>query len=204
MDRRQYWDEVYRQKSADEVSWYQATARSSLELIGRCGLMPESPVIDVGGGASVLSGELLERGFQDITVVDVSDLALEQARARLAERAGRVAWLRADVTTFRAGRRYALWHDRAVFHFLTRAEDRRAYREVLQRTLLPGGWVIIATFAADGPRQCSGLDVIRYDPEDLAAELGECFVLCDTLGERHVTPAGAEQHFVYCRFRRTA
>lgn len=200
MKRQQHWDRVYSRKLVDEVSWYQASAAQSLALIARCGLDRDAPIIDIGGGASVLVDELLALGYRDLSVLDVSARAIELAAARLGARAAGVHWRLSDITEFRPERLYSLWHDRAVFHFLTEAGDRHAYQMNLRQAMRPGGWVIIATFGLDGPSQCSGLDVVRYDAEALCGELGDDFRLQDVEREHHATPAGARQSFIYCRF----
>ncbi|RCX33340.1 methyltransferase domain-containing protein [Thioalbus denitrificans] len=202
MAGREHWEEVYTAKAEDQVSWFQERPTCSLELIRATGLGPAERLVDVGGGASRLVDALLEEGYRDITVVDIAGTALAQARARLGARAAAVAWRAADVLAGGLGGPFALWHDRAVFHFLTAAEQRARYREVLEAEVPPGGQVIIATFAHDGPERCSGLPVARYTPEELAAELGPGCELLETRAERHRTPAGALQSFIFCRFRR--
>lgn len=203
MDRREHWQGVYEGKDPTEVSWFQPRPESSLALIDRLGLGPDARVIDVGGGASRLVDALLERGFRHLTVLDISEKALAHSRSRLGERAGEVRWIEADVTAADLPGPFDLWHDRAVFHFLTDAEDRAAYVQRLVNAVPTGGHAVIATFAEDGPERCSGLPVVRYTAEGLDAELGPAFALRDTFRELHETPAGKEQSFVYCRFERT-
>ncbi len=186
------------------MSWYQARPVLSLDLIELAGADPEAGAIDVGGGASSLVDELLARGFEDVAVLDVSGVALELAQARLGEKARTVEWIEADVTEFEPGRRWGLWHDRAVFHFLTDPADRNAYRRVLETALDTGGRAVISAFSLRGPERCSGLDVVRYSPESLLAELGGDFELLESRDELHVTPSGAEQAFLYCVLRRRA
>lgn len=202
MDRKQHWEEVYRQKAEDAVSWFQVHPDYSLELIGSAGVKPADPIIDVGGGASRLVDHLLEAGYTDLTVLDIAETALERAGVRLGPKALQVKWLVADVTCWRPERRYRLWHDRAVFHFLTEPADRAAYRDCLRAALLPGGHAIIASFALDGPENCSGLPVRRYSPASLATELGAGFRLVSSRDETHLTPAGKLQHFQYSVFAR--
>lgn len=204
MNRREHWNRVYRDKPADRVSWYQQQPAASLELIAASGIARDAGIIDVGGGASVLVDALLDQGYTGLAVLDVAHSALEAVRARLGDRAALVEWFEADVTRFEPTRRYALWHDRAVFHFLTDADERAAYVRTLGKALQPGGTVIIATFAPDGPPKCSGLDVVRYDERSLAAELGTSFQLRDSRREAHVTPGGMTQPFCYFRFERVA
>lgn len=200
-ERQQHWEGVYQGKDESEVSWYQEYPDISLQLIERAGIGTDAAVIDVGGGASVLVDNLLQKGFSRITVLDISSAALECTRQRLAERAGEVEWRVADVTRFKPDHSYALWHDRAVFHFLTDALDRRRYIEVLQSALQEGGYLLLATFALDGPEQCSGLPVERYDAEKMQAVLGEAFILLESRREHHITPAEREQRFTYALFR---
>ena len=195
--RQEHWDGIYASRREDEVSWFQATPAVSLDLVDRCALARDAKILDVGGGASRLVDALLDRGFLDLTVLDVSAQALDRARARLGERADRVKWIVADVTRFEPAERYALWHDRAVFHFLTAAEDRAAYARALDRAVAPGGHVVVGTFALDGPERCSGLPVVRYDASGLAAALGPSFTLVETVRHEHVTPAGRTQAFTF-------
>jgi SAM-dependent methyltransferase len=202
MDRREHWNRAYRTKSPETVSWYQRRPELSLALIAASGIGPDAGIIDVGGGASVLVDHLLELGYRDIAVLDLSAAALAASRARLWDRAAAVEWIEADITSFEPPRRYALWHDRAVFHFLTDAADRVRYVAALRCTLAPEGAVVIATFAPDGPPKCSGLDVVRYDEPSIVAELGEGFELLETREETHITPGKAEQRFKYFRFNR--
>ncbi len=202
IDRKEHWQGVYERKHEDEVSWYQARPETSLRLIANTGLGREAAIIDAGAGASRLVDYLLDSGYADITVLDIADTALGKARERLGERAGQVDWIIADLLAWRPRRPYDIWHDRAVFHFLTQAEERRRYVEVLKSALKPGGHVIIATFAPDGPEKCSGLPVMRHSPESIAAELGAGFKLLETADEHHVTPAGKVQHFNYARLKR--
>lgn len=199
--RDRHWDAVYAARRPTEVSWYQRDPRLSLALIEAAGVAPDDPIIDVGAGASYLVDRLLERGFADVTVLDVSELALQRVRERLGGVGARVAVVRTDVLAFEPARAYALWHDRAVFHFLTDPDDRRRYVDVLSRAVRPGGHVVIATFAPDGPPKCSGLPVERYDAEALSATLGAGFELLRAEEEAHRTPSGAVQPFQYGLFR---
>lgn len=202
MDRKQHWSDVYSKRAPDRASWYQLRPALSLELIDRAGVDPKAGAIDVGGGTSTLVDELLEQGFANLAVLDVAGPALELARARLGERADQVQWIEADVTEFEPAQQWGLWHDRAVFHFLTDASNRKAYRRALEAGVAPGGFAVISAFSLEGPERCSGLDVVRYSPESLADELGAAFELVESRDEVHVTPTGAEQAFVYCLFRR--
>jgi SAM-dependent methyltransferase len=195
------WDEVYAQGAT--CSWFQDAPEMSLRMLDAAGVTPADSVIDVGGGASPLAGALLRRGFEDVTVLDISAAAMEHARRRLGPRADQVHWLTADIRSWRSARRFAAWHDRAVFHFLTAEPDRQDYRRTLAAATAPGAVVVIGCFAPDGPQQCSGLPVARYGPGDFAAELGPCWELVAQDREEHATPAGAAQPFTWAALRRT-
>ena len=201
-DRETHWENVYTSKSSTEVSWYQPKPDLSLRLIHDTGLDKDSPLIDIGGGASTLVDTLYDEGYTAITVLDVSASALAHARDRLGEKADGIRWIETDIMVFEPHRRYQLWHDRAVFHFLTEQKDRALYVETMKRTLLPGGDVIIMTFAVDGPKKCSGLDIVQYDAEKLQRELGHGFELLDSGHETHITPAGGKQKFAWFRLTR--
>lgn len=200
---RRHWDEKYRANGPEAVSWFQPRPDASLALIAASGEPPHAGVIDVGGGASTLVDALLAQGYAPLAVLDLSGAALALSRERLGATAESVDWIEADVTAFTPPRRFGIWHDRAVFHFLTAAVDRRRYLAALRRTLRPGGTAVIATFAPDGPRRCSGLDVVRYDRQRIVAELGPEFALEDVRRETHITPRGREQAFLWFRLRRT-
>lgn len=205
MTGRLHWDDVYRVRGADRVSWFQPHAETSLRLIRATGLAPAEPLIDVGGGASTLVDGLLLAGHAQVTVLDLSAQALALARARLGPAAARVCWIEADVTRVDLPpSAFALWHDRAVFHFLTAAEDRARYRQAVQAAVREGGHVVIATFAEEGPQTCSGLPVMRYDVQALRAEFGPGFALRHTERQVHETPAGASQAFTWCVLQRAS
>jgi Trans-aconitate methyltransferase len=203
-ENRDHWTKVYEEKSPSAVSWYQSEPAPSLRALDRLGADPSTPFVDIGGGASNLVDALLTQGWQDITVVDIAATALEAAKLRLGEKASMVDWQVADITDWQPARQYGVWHDRAVFHFLTAPEQREAYRRAIGAGLAPNGLLIMATFALDGPEKCSGLPVQRYDPTTLATELGSDFRLIETWREDHVTPWGAAQSFNWCAFRRSA
>ena len=203
MNSRAHWERIYERKAPSQVSWYQPHPQLSIELIWRTNVARTGRIIDVGGGTSTLVDHLLADGFQHITVLDVSATALQIARQRLGSRAAEVTWLEADITQVELpSHEYQVWHDRAVFHFLTHAEDRQRYVEAVQQAVCPGGHVIVATFALDGPPSCSGLEIARYDPDSLHGEFGSNFELVDSAREIHQTPAGVEQRFIYCYCRR--
>jgi SAM-dependent methyltransferase len=202
MSQREHWQAVYRRRQASEVSWYQPEAKVSLDLIRRVAPDLDAPIIDVGGGASTLVDGLLDAGYRHVTVLDIAGASLAVARSRLGKRAGDVAWGEADILTAAlpwAG--YAVWHDRAVFHFLTNPVDRARYVAKTRESVRPGGHVIVASFAPDGPTECSGLNVMRYSPDTMHAQFGEGFRLLDSVREEHHTPSGATQAFVYCLCR---
>ena len=203
MASREHWEQVYTSRPEDEVSWFQAHPEYSLSLIRATGAPRTAAIIDVGGGASRLVDALLSEGYSSLSVLDISGAALAACRARLGPRSAEVDWIEGDVTRAElpAGA-YDVWHDRAVFHFLTEPGDRRRYVETVLHAVKPGGHVIIATFAEDGPDQCSGLPVMRYRPDQLQAEFGDAFTLLQHEREAHRTPAGKTQSFVYCLFRR--
>lgn len=201
-DRKDHWETVYAGKESTQVSWYQQNPQLSLEMIRETGVEPTQRIIDIGGGASTLVDYLLDAGFSNLTVLDIAHRAIEQAKARLGQRAGLVTWLEDDITRFRPTQSYTVWHDRAVFHFLTDSLDRSAYVHAMAGALQPGSHAIIATFGLDGPEKCSGLEIVRYSPETLAAVLGDEFRLVKTAAEDHQTPAKAVQKFIYCRFLR--
>ncbi len=204
MQSKEHWEHVYSSKATDAVSWYQEHADHSLRLIQGTGVPLSAPLIDVGGGASTLVDDLLAKNYQNITVVDLSAAALGSAKSRLGGHADAVKWLEADIT--KADLRvhaYDVWHDRAVFHFLRAPEDRHAYVQAVLRSVKPGGHVIVATFAEDGPLECSGLPVMRYSANQLHAEFGDTFTLMAHEQEAHHTPLGTTQQFTYCYCRKS-
>ncbi|MEZ5308637.1 MAG: class I SAM-dependent methyltransferase [Pyrinomonadaceae bacterium] len=200
MINKDHWESIYSTKPLDGVSWFQEHAEVSVGLITSAEIGRDAAIIDVGAGASVLVDDLLELGYHDISVLDLSGSALEKAKARLGkEKAEGINWIEADVTTVDLGlQRFDVWHDRAVFHFLTDEESRERYVENVMRSVKPGGYVIVATFAEDGPTKCSGLTVNRYSADELHAEFGARFELIKSEKEDHNTPFGTEQKFVYC------
>ena len=202
VNREKHWESIYRSKAPTEVSWYQPEARLSLELIKRVLPSRDPPIVDVGGGASTLVDGLLGAGYQHVSVLDLAPAALSRAQERLGERAAQVRWIVADVLDVPLpDASFAVWHDRAVFHFLTDPRDRTRYVEQAGRVVRPGGHVIVASFGPQGPSRCSGLEVVRYSPEGLHAEFGSRFRLLDSTRENHHTPGGSTQAFVYCLCR---
>lgn len=203
MKKQQHWENIYTTKAPTEVSWYQAYPELSLDLIDRSGVDKSGYIIDVGGGESTLIDFLLKNGYEDITVLDISASALNRTKARLEEKANLVTWIEADITKIQLPYNiYDIWHDRAVFHFLTDKEDRQRYIAAVKYSLKSNGRIIVATFAPDGPPRCSGLDIVRYKPETLHSEFGEEFELLDSRSEIHQTPFGTQQKFIYCYCRK--
>ncbi len=199
MTTRAHWEHVYQTKAVDDVSWYRPHLEVSLRLIADAAPDAGSAIIDVGGGEATLVDDLVGRGYSDVTVLDISPAAIDVAKARLGPSAAAVHWITGDITTVELeAARYDVWHDRAVFHFLTSADDRAAYVRQVARAVRPGGHVIVATFGPEGPETCSGLDVVRYDAEHLHGEFGPKFRLLDSVTELHETPWGASQQFMYC------
>lgn len=202
MDVKTHWEGIYGKKAPEAVSWYRPHLETSLALIGRAAPDCSASIIDVGGGESTLVDDLLARGYRNITILDVSQTAIEVTKKRLGSAADRVHWLAADITTAQLERfAFDVWHDRAVFHFLTSAEQRIAYVRNVARAVKPGGHVIVSTFGPEGPAKCSGLDVIRYDADSLHKEFGMRFRLVESSAELHQTPFGTSQQFLYCYCR---
>jgi len=205
VDRKEHWEQVYSTKASDAVSWFQEHPEESLRLIHNTGLGKDAAIIDVGGGASRLVDDLVAEDYSDLTVLDLSAAALAAAKQRLGKNADAVHWIESDITRAEfPANRFDIWHDRAVFHFLTAPADRQSYVERVMRAVCSGGHVIIATFGEDGPEKCSGLPVMRYRPEALHAELGDAFLLVEYKEEAHHTPSGIVQQFVYCYFRKVS
>jgi SAM-dependent methyltransferase len=202
MHRKDHWEDTYRTTAADEVGWYQAHPAMSLNLIASAGVDQSARLIDVGGGDSTLIDHLLDLGFQKVTVLDISGSALARAQSRLGGRASQVTWIESDITHVGNLGPYDLWHDRAVFHFLTDPDDRRRYLATLTQALVPHGHLIMATFGHEAPPICSGLPVVRYDARSLANELRREFELVEDCEQVHKTPGGKIQPFMYCRFLR--
>lgn len=200
-DLKNHWEKIYSAKAPDEVSWYRPHLETSFALIERAAGNKSAAIIDVGGGESTLVDDLLTRGYRNITILDISEMALDATKKRLGEPAKLVHWIAGDVTQFAlTDTAYDIWHDRAVFHFLTSAEQRAAYVRTVTRAVKRGGHVIIATFGPEGPTKCSGLDVVRYDAESLLDLFGATFRLIESSTELHQTPFGATQQFLYCHF----
>ena len=204
MNKKDHWENIYKDKSPLEVSWYQQQPVISLALIKKLTQNNTDYIIDVGGGASTLSDFLLKDGFNNITVLDLSSNALAHAKQRLGDKSVFIEWKVEDVTNFVPTHKYDIWHDRAVFHFLTTKEEREKYKRVLVSSVKTGGSVIIAAFSMGGPTKCSGLDIVQYDAVKLKNELGKKFTFCEERHEKHITPANKEQKFGYYVFTKTA
>ena len=200
--RQSHWQRVYTDKEPTDVSWYQRVPTKSLHIIRATDTPRSEPLLDAGGGASTLVDQLLAEGYTDISVLDVSGKALQRSRVRLGKQADAVHWIESDVTSFAPSRRYAIWHDRAVFHFLTDPGERRKYIDVLVQALLPGGHLLLATFGPEGPERCSGLPVQRYDIGALQHLFADRFELRGHELEVHHTPAGSAQQFLYSWWQR--
>lgn len=202
MSSKEHWDSVYRTRGSEQVSWYRPHLDRSLAFLEATGLGRDARVIDVGGGASTFVDDLLDRGYTNVTVLDLSAAALDAAKGRLGSRASQVKWICADVTDPQLpSEAYEFWHDRAVFHFLREPAARARYVSAVRRMLKPGGHIVVATFGPHGPEKCSGLDVMHFTPEALHAEFGPEFARLSDAVEMHTTPWGSEQEFVYCYCR---
>ena len=202
MDAKTHWEKVYATKAPEAVSWYRPHLETSLALIERAAGRCSASIVDVGGGESTLVDDLLARGYQNITILDVSQTAIEVTKKRLGVTAEQIHWLVADITESQLDLgAYDVWHDRAVFHFLTAVEHRTAYVRNVAHAVRPGGHVIVSTFGPEGPTKCSGLDVIRYDAESLHDQFGMRFRLVESSRELHHTPFGSAQQFIYCYCR---
>ena len=205
MDRKSHWEQVYATRMAEKLGWYKPRLDTSLSWLAELNLGRSASIIDVGGGASTLVDDLVDAGYESITVLDVAEEALAASKKRLGRQSEMVMWLSGDITDYSLPpNRFALWHDRAMLHFLVDAEQRDAYHANLMQSLQPGGHVIIGVFAPEAPEKCSGLPVRRYDADSLARFLGDAFELLRQHKEMHVTPGGVEQMYVYCLFRRSA
>ena len=203
MQDKDHWEKVYSTKAPDGVSWFQPHADMSMHLIRTSGLSHNAAIIDVGGGASTLVDDLLDDGYTNVTVLDLSVAALAESHRRLGARGDTVRWMEVDITQAEfQPHSLDLWHDRAVFHFLTTAADRTAYVQQVLRAVKPGGHIIMATFGVNGPTQCSGLPVMRYAPDELHAEFGEAFTMLSHEEQVHHTPFGTDQQFIYCMCRK--
>ena len=201
-NRKKHWGDVYQEKSPSELSWYQKEPKLSLELIRSTNVASNDAIIDVGGGASVLVDYLSKESFTNLTVLDISENAIAMAKKRLGDTAKSIEWIVTDITQFDTSQKFSLWHDRALFHFLTDPSDRKIYVKALIKAIRTEGHLIIATFAIGGPEKCSGLEIVQYDSEKMIAELGDNFKLVEERKEVHITPANKEQKFIFFLFLR--
>ncbi|SOE23606.1 Methyltransferase domain-containing protein [Spirosomataceae bacterium TFI 002] len=195
-----HWDTVYQTKNPDQVSWTQEVPKTSLEFIHSFGVSKKAKIIDIGGGDSKLVDHLLDQGFEDITVLDISVQALEKAKKRLGTKATKVKWIVSDITAFQPMETYDVWHDRATFHFLTRSEQVAQYLNTARNAV--SGYLTIGTFSEQGPQKCSGLQIKQYNEEQLSAELDNGFDKLKCINEDHTTPFETKQNFLFCSFKR--
>ena len=202
IDKKKHWSDVYSETSHFKVSWYQKIPRTSLEYILSTGLSKDSSIIDVGGGTSVLVDHLIKEKFNNLSILDISENALKISQTRLEAKNKNINWFVSDITEFNTPNKFCLWHDRAVFHFLTQPSDRKNYIANLKKNLTTRGHLIIATFALRGPEKCSGLEIVQYDSEKMKDELGDEFFLVKTKTEFHITPKKKKQKFIYLHFKR--
>lgn len=199
MEQKTHWEQVYQTKAPEAVSWYRKHLEKSLELIKKADADTSACIIDVGGGESTLVDDLVELGYRNVSVLDISETAIDVSKRRIGERAAQVTWIAANITQVELpSQRYDVWHDRAVFHFLTTSEERFAYVRQVANSVKPGGHVIVATFGPQGPEKCSGLTTRRYDANSLHDEFGTKFKLIESATEMHITPFGTTQQFLYC------
>lgn len=201
-ERKKHWEKIYTDKSLPEVSWYQPIPRTSLELLKTLDISPTDAIIDIGGGDSFLADNLLEQGYGDLTVLDISEKAIERAKTRLGKDSGRINWIVSDVTAFRPKKKYDCWHDRAAFHFLTDEDLINSYVNTAHTSLSNNGKLIIGTFSTSGPKKCSGLPIRQYNEERMHRVFGDKFEMIDAINVTHTTPSDTAQDFLFCTFRK--
>lgn len=201
-ERKAHWEHIYQTKELSAVSWYQPRPQTSLDLIAQFALSPEAKIIDVGGGDSLLVDHLLQEGYGNVTVLDISEAAINRAKARLGEAADRVRWIVRDITTFRPEEQYDCWHDRAAFHFLTGEQDIAGYLEAAREGIVPGGALVVGTFSESGPGKCSGITVKQYNEAAMTRCFAPSFRKVSCLTTVHETPFATEQQFLFCSFRK--
>jgi 2-polyprenyl-3-methyl-5-hydroxy-6-metoxy-1,4-benzoquinol methylase len=202
-DRNEYWNKIYRSKELKDLSWFQSTPATSLDFFHQYKVPLTAKIIDIGGGDSLLVDYLLDLGYQDVTVLDISDTALEKARQRLGQRVGQVKWIVDDAATFKPTEKYDFWHDRAAFHFLTRQDEIENYLNTVQQSINPGGILVIGTFSEQGPKQCSGIEIKQYSEASMTIQLKRYFDKIKCITVDHMTPFGTSQNFIFCSFRKT-
>lgn len=202
-DRKKHWESIFATRPLQEASWYEPTPATSLGFLTACNVPFTARIMDIGGGDSLLVDHLLDRGYRDITVLDISESALERAKRRLGRRARSVKWIVADVTLFQPTEHYDFWHDRAAFHFLTDTREISAYMDTAQHCIPPGGLLVIGTFSKEGPATCSGLPVRQYSENTLSAQVSSHFEKVRCIPVEHRTPADIKQQFIFCAFKRS-
>ena len=202
LNRKEHWENIYQTKELTEVSWYQPTPKTSLDYISKFDIPTDAKIIDVGGGDSFLVDHLLELGYHDITVLDISAAAIERAKQRLGKRVSEVKWIVADVSDFNPTEQYDFWHDRAAFHFLTDEQDITSYIETAHQNITPNGILVIGTFSEQGPTKCSGIDIKQYSEATMTDKFDKLFKKIDCFTTDHKTPSGSIQNFVFCSFRK--
>lgn len=203
MDKKTHWEKVYTTKQLTDVSWYQPNPAVSLQFVKELGIPAYASIIDIGGGDSLLVDNLLDAGYTDISVLDISEAAIERAKKRLGPRAEMVHWIISDITAFKPLRAYDFWHDRATFHFLTKEEEVQTYLDISQKAIAPGGKLLIGTFAENGPEKCSGLPVQQYSEEKMTATIRRWFQKIKCIHTDHLTPFNTIQHFLFCSFKKS-
>jgi ubiquinone/menaquinone biosynthesis C-methylase UbiE len=203
-ERKKHWEKIYQTRQLHDVSWYEPVPHTSLAFLKELNVPKSARIIDIGGGDSLLVDHLLDKGYTDITVLDISEAALERAKNRLGEKANHVKWIVADAAHFRPVEKYDFWHDRAAFHFLTNDHEVKTYLDTVQENLNPGGILIIGTFSEEGPKKCSGLEIRQYSEEKMTALLSSYFEKIKCIKVDHPTPSGMIQNFVFCSFRKAS
>jgi ubiquinone/menaquinone biosynthesis C-methylase UbiE len=201
-DRKKHWEDIYQTKQLNEVSWFQPKPETSLDFFKQFNVPTTAKVIDIGGGDSFLVDHLIELGYQDITVLDISEAALERAKKRLGSRASQVKWIVADAATFKPTEKYDFWHDRAAFHFLTQKKEITSYLETIQQNIKSSGILILGTFSDQGPKKCSGIEIKQYSETTMTEKLKMFFEKIQCITVDHKTPTGTSQNFIFCSFRR--
>ncbi len=201
-DRKEHWEDIYQTKQLNEVSWFQPKPETSLDFFKQFNVPTTAKVIDIGGGDSFLVDHLIELGYQDITVLDISKAALDRAKKRLGSRASQVNWIVADVATFKPTEKYDFWHDRAAFHFLTQKKEITSYLETIQKHIKSSGILILGTFSDQGPKKCSGIEIKQYSETTMTEKLKMFFEKIQCITVDHKTPSGTSQNFIFCSFRR--
>ncbi len=204
MDRKKHWNNIHGTKNVKEVSWYQPVPTTSLDFVKQFNLSKNAKIIDVGGGDSFFVDHLLNLGYQDITVLDISEKAIEKARQRLGDQSAKVKWILADAASFHTTIKYDFWHDRAAFHFLTDEQEIDSYLETVNTSIKPEGYLVMGTFSEQGPETCSGIEIKQYSELSMNNRLKDCFEKIKCLTINHNTPSGSLQNFIFCSFRRIA